>query len=111
MNVDAKIVKRINNLVSLANSSEFKGERENAALEAVKLLHLHKVPIGYEPPRAPKRRVSAQPPPIRVMANWVPSFARKDLRCDICKEVIYEGEECWESGTGRYIHIDWPCED
>lgn len=118
--VPAKVLKRVRDLVRLAGSSSFEGERTNAAVEAVRLIHLYDIPIGEPPPkRTSSSRVTITHPPrsrptiIEMWSRgWHSRTAPKAGVCDVCGEKYERGETVYhDPRTGANIHVYWPCDE
>lgn len=112
-----KIIKRVEDLIRLANSTTFEGEKETAAIEAVRLIGEHKIQIGEESNetreistrRKTPRATPAPPvrPPI-VYSSWCSGFAERDEICALCGGIIRAGWEYVAADDGRFLHEDWP---
>ena len=108
MPASPKILRRIENLIRLANDqSTTDGERANAAVEAVRLIHEHKVGLVPEPPPKPARKRVR--PSTQQMSDWKVRIASKNGECGECGGSISRGDSIWfDPPTGRAMHIDWP---
>lgn len=107
MPASPKILRRIENLIRLTTSSTFDGERTNAAVEAVRLIHEHGVGLTTTPaPKPARKRVR---PSTQQMSDWKVRVASKDGECGECGLPYSRGDSIWfDPPTGRAMHIDWP---
>lgn len=138
--VDEKILSRVQRLLALAapDSGATQYERESAAIEAVRLITTHKIPVGQPERIVYRDRTSAQsrrrepPPPgpttmrtpfgaeyhvrYHPMASrdWRRGVASRKATCadENCNGTIQPGERVWERERGgqiEYLHADGPC--
>lgn len=111
-------IDRVRKLLALAaaTSGGTVPERENAALEAVRLMHVHDLDVCPRPPppvRVPRQRAAYQPvpAPVRIQGMWGASGATARAngheQCAVCGYLFKRGELLW-AGDQWWLHLSWP---
>ena len=104
---------RIRKLLARADerSNDNKNEREQCAIEAVRLINTLSVEVIDKPPpvRVPRRRA---PPAATIRPRFnqsrgTESRARGDEVCIACGSLIDRGDPIW-IGVNGVVHLCWP---